>query len=240
MSRAIEDVTREERRPTLSRDRVLDAAIELADGQGIGSVSMRNLGQLLGVEAMSLYTHVRGKEDLLDGMADRVVAQIEPSPDGADWRATMRATIMAARAVFLEHAWAARVMESREQPGPASVAYMNRIATILVDGGFPVPLAHHGLHALGSRVFGFNQDLFDDKADDEAPAAADILEQLAAIYPNLAAIAATASHEGGLGGCDDDIEFAFGLDLVLDGLEARRAAVERTADAAGDASRSAS
>jgi AcrR family transcriptional regulator len=189
---------------------------------------MRNLGQALGVEAMSLYTHIRGKEDLLDGMADRVIGRIDVPPAGEDWQATIRATILAARAVLLQHAWVARVMESREQPGPATVDYMNRVATILVDGGFPMPLAHHGLHALGSRVFGFNQDLFDDTPGDDPAAAAAVVERLATVYPNLAAIAATASHEGGLGGCDDDIEFAFGLDLILDGLERRRAAAEPT------------
>src|SRR5690349_13234469 len=130
MSTTTDELPRDHRQ-TLTRDRVLDAAIDLADHEGIGSISMRNLGQALGVEAMSLYTHIRGKEDLLDGMADRVIGRIDLPPAGEDWQATIRATILAARAVLLQHAWAARVMESREQPGPATVDYMNRVATIL-------------------------------------------------------------------------------------------------------------
>ena len=93
----------------------------------------------------------------------------------------------------------------------------------MLDGGFGPELAHHGLHVLGSRVLGFNQDLFDDKGAADPQAAAAIARELAQAYPSVAAIAFAASHEGGLGGCDDDVEFAFGLDLILDGLERARA-----------------
>ena len=93
----------------------------------------------------------------------------------------------------------------------------------MLEGGFSVDLAHHGLHVLGSRVLGFNQDLFDDKGAADPEAAAAIARELAGVYPSVVAIALAASHEGGLGGCDDDVEFAFGLDLILDGLERQRA-----------------
>ena len=116
------------------------------------------------------------------------------------------------------------MIETRAAPGPATIAYMDRIARILREGGFSADLAHHALHVLGSRVMGFSQDLFDDKAEVDPGEAAAFAEQLAGRYPNIAAIALAASHEGGLGGCDDDIEFAFGLDLILEGLEARRVA----------------
>jgi len=223
MSRRSEQAS-EERRGRLTRARVLDAAIDLADREGIAAVSMRRLAQELGVEAMSLYTHVRSKDDLLDGMADAVVARVAPPVRPGAWLMTLRATVLAARRELLRHPWSARVIETRAAPGPATIAYMDRIARILREGGFSADLAHHALHVLGSRVMGFSQDLFDDKAEVDPGEAAAFAEQLAGRYPNIAAIALAASHEGGLGGCDDDIEFAFGLDLILEGLEARRVA----------------
>jgi hypothetical protein len=100
---------------------------------------------------------------------------------------------------------------------------MEAATGIIRDGSFTVDLTHHAMHVLGSRVLGFNQDLFDDSGVPDAEAAATFAAQIAAAFPNIAAIAGAASHEGGLGGCDDDYEFAFGLDLILDGLERRRA-----------------
>jgi AcrR family transcriptional regulator len=210
-----------ERRAPLSRARVIGAAIDLADREGIDAVSMRRLGQELGIEAMSLYTHVRSKDDLLDAMADGVVALIPTVQRGEDWAERLRAMILGARDVMLRHPWAARVIETRASAGPASIAYMDVVAGTLFAGGFTVDLAHHAMHVLGSRVLGFSQDLFDD-APETAPDAAAMASQLLAAYPWVAAIALAASHEGGLGGCDDAVEFAFGLDLVLDGLERER------------------
>ncbi len=211
-----------DRRAPLRRDRVLDAAIELADREGIDAVSMRRLGTELGVEAMSLYTHVRSKDNLLDGMADAVVARIPLGRRGQGWHDQLRSMVLAARTVMLRHPWAARVIERREQPGMATVRYMDGVAATLLEGGFDVDLAHHAMHVLGSRVLGFGQDLFDEGAEDPQAAAA-IARELAPHFPSVAAIALAASHEGGLGGCDDDVEFAFGLDIILDGLERERA-----------------
>jgi AcrR family transcriptional regulator len=216
------DKQSEDRRTPLTRARVLDAAVALADRDGIDGVSMRNLGQELGIEAMSLYTHIRGKEDLLDGMVDVVVGEIPIDIEGADWTTTLRRTIIGARTVMLRHRWAARVIETRNAPGPATLAYMEAVTGIVRDGGFSVDLTHHAMHVLGSRVLGFNQDLYDDSGVPDPETAATFAAQLAAAYPNVAAIAMAASHEDGLGGCDDDYEFAFGLDLILDGLERRR------------------
>jgi len=201
---------------------VLGSAVGLADREGIDAVSMRRLGQELGIEAMSLYTHIRGKEDLLDGMVDMVVAEIPVDTAGPDWRTTLRRQILAARSVMLRHRWAARIIETRNEPGPAILAYMETATGIIRDGGFTVDLTHHAMHVLGSRVLGFNQDLFDDSGVPDPEVAAAFAAQMASAYPNIAAIAGAASHEGGLGGCDDDYEFAFGLDLILDGLERRR------------------
>ena len=152
------DKQSEDRRTPLTRARVLDAAVALADRDGIDGVSMRNLGQELGIEAMSLYTHIRGKEDLLDGMVDVVVGEIPVDPLGPDWRTTLRRTIIGARTVMLSHRWAARVIETRNAPGPATLAYMEAVTGIVREGGFSVDLTHHAMHVLGSRVLGFNQD----------------------------------------------------------------------------------
>ena len=156
------DLGNEERRIPLNRARVLQAAVDLADRDGIDSVSMRRLGQDLGIEAMSLYTHVRGKDDLLDGMVDTVVGEIPIDVEGPDWRTTLRRTILSARSVMLRHRWAARIIETRTTPGPATLRYMEAVTGILLDGGFTVDLAHHAMHVLGSRVQGFSQDLYDD------------------------------------------------------------------------------
>ena len=216
------DLGNEERRIPLNRARVLQAAVDLADRDGIDSVSMRRLGQHLGIEAMSLYTHIRGKGDLLDGMVDAVVGEIPIDVEGPDWRTTLRRTILSARRVMLRHRWAARIIETRSTPGPSTLRYMEAVTGILLDGGFTVDLAHHAMHVLGSRVQGFSQDLYDDSGIPDSEAAAVWAAQLASVYPNIGALAMAASHEGGIGGCDDDYEFAFGLDLMLDGLERRR------------------
>ena len=184
---------------------------------------MRRLAQDLGVEAMSLYTHVRNKEDLLDGMVEEVVSGIRLRPGDGDWRATLRRRILDARQVLKRHAWAPHVIETRAEPAPAILAQFDAVVGIMLAGGFSLGLTHHALHALGSRVLGFTQDLYDDSDDAAADAAAFFTPEIAARFPNVLAIAMAASHEGGLGSCDDDVEFAFALDLILDGLERLRA-----------------
>ncbi len=209
----------------LSKERVLRTAVELADRGGSEAVSMRKLGQELGVDAMSLYHHVQSKDDILDGIVDAVVGEIDVSHADADWQTGMRRLVIAARTVMLRHPWAPRVIESRTDPGPATLRYMEAALTILRDGGFSVELAHHAIHVLGSRVLGFNQDLYDNSAVSRGgPEMAALARQMAGTYPSIAELALAVSHEGGLGGCDDDVEFAFGLDLILDGLERLRAA----------------
>ena len=131
------------------------AAIELADRDGIESISMRKLAQELGVEAMSLYTHVRNKNDLLDGMADTVISQIPVSAEGADWKASLRQLALAARSVMLRHPWAPRAVEAQAAPGPAALRYVNAVLGILREGGFSIAQTHHALHILGSHLLGF-------------------------------------------------------------------------------------
>ncbi len=213
-------------RAPLSKERVLRAAITLADDGGIDSLSMRKLGQALGVEAMSLYNHAQNKDDILDGVVDLVIGEIDILPGGGDWRTAMRRQAIAARSVLLRHPWVPAVIETRTNPGPAVMRYMDAVIGILRDGGFSVDLTHHAMHVLGSRIFGFTQDLWDDsgKLAPNPDVAAILAREMSARYPHITELALAVSHEGGLGGCDDDIEFAFALDLILDGLERLRGA----------------
>jgi AcrR family transcriptional regulator len=218
---AIEQDANVERRAPVTRERVLQAAVELADQGGLDAVSMRKLGQRLGVEAMAIYRHVRDKDDLLDGLVDVVLAEIEaPAPD-LDWKVALRGQIIAARHVMLRHPWAPRLLEERGTGGPPSLAHIESVLSTLFAAGFSIELAHHALHVLGSRIFGFTQDLFDDSprsGREPRPGPPPSLDS----YPSVIRMAQAVSHEGGLGYCDDDVEFEFGLDLILDGFERLR------------------
>ncbi|MGI5133113.1 TetR/AcrR family transcriptional regulator [Pseudonocardia sp. CA-107938] len=205
--------------PRLSRDRIVATAVALADREGVAAVSMRRLGQELGVDPMSLYHHVEDKEVLIDAMVDQVVAEIPRAERAGSWADALRATVLAARATLLRHPWAARVIATRPAPTPAALRHIDTVLDILRGGGFSLDLCHHALHVLGSRVLGFSQDLFDDSAAADAPPPP---PEWAAHLPRVAELAAAARHDGALGGCDDEAEFAFGLDLILDGLERRR------------------
>jgi AcrR family transcriptional regulator len=212
----------ETRRTPLNRDRVLATAIALADADGIEAVNMRRLSQELGVVPMALYKHVANKDELLDGMVDTVVTEIDAPDPNLPWRSAIRSRILSARAILLRHPWARRVMESRTTPTPAALAYMDSTIATFTTGGLSVDLTHHVMHALGSRIFGFTQELYADPtdADQEVPAAA--AAQLAAAYPHIATVATSRPHDehSVVGtGCDDQFEFEFTLDLLLDGVE---------------------
>jgi AcrR family transcriptional regulator len=208
-----------ERRAQLTRQQVVTAAIALADRDGIESISMRRLAQELGIEAMSLYTHVRNKEDLLDGMVDAVISMIpvEAGAGAGDWGTSLRTMALAARGVMLLHPWGPRTLETRAVPGPAGLAYVDSVLGILRQGGFSVGQAHHALHILGSRVVGFTQNLFDDSPPGPE-AAPGLPDGFAAAFPHAAEMALAVTHGGALGPCDDDDEFEFALDFILDGL----------------------
>jgi AcrR family transcriptional regulator len=213
-----------ERRTPLTRERVLQAAVDLADRGGIEALSMRKLGQELGVDAMALYRHVQNKDDILDGIVEGLVAEIDTSHSGEDWKAALREQAMSARRVMLRHPWARRMFDERGTSGPATIAYIESVLAILRGGGFSIDLAHHTLHVLGSRIFGFNQDFFEDSGPEPSPQEAQLQARALAGYPHVFELAQAASHDGVLGRCDDDVEFAFGLDLILDGLERHRTA----------------
>ena len=220
-------------RQPLSRERVMRAAVTVADAEGISAVSMRRIGQELGVEAMSLYNHVAGKEALLDAMVDQVagelvaaVASLDAPDPATDWRGALRARALAAREVMLRHRWAPGVLETRTTMSLDIVRYYDGVVGILRAGGFSHDLAHHSLHALGSRVIGFSQELFDPGDAAAGDASEEMLAAMASQIPHLVEMLGEVAHDdpgSTLGWCDDQTEFEFGLDVVLDGLERRRA-----------------
>ncbi|HEX7148998.1 MAG TPA: TetR/AcrR family transcriptional regulator [Actinomycetota bacterium] len=209
----------------LSKERVLDAAVALADAQGVEGLSMRKLAQELGVVPMALYKHVANKDELLDGMVDLVVGEIDPPAGGTDWKTAMRRRVLSARGALLRHPWASRVMESRSSPTLAVLAYMDSMIGMFRAGGFTIDLTHHAMHAMGSRLLGFSQELFDETADVGPGMDAETLRELAGRFPHVTELVVAITHDQAsvVGqGCDDQFEFEFALDLMLDGLERLR------------------
>ena len=212
-------------RDPLTRERVLLAAVALADREGAESLSMRNLAEQLGVVPMALYKHVSNKEEMLDGMVDVVVREIDPPAGGDDWKKAVRQRILSARRALLRHPWASRVIESRTNPTPAQLEHIDQMIGLFRAGGFSMDLTHHAMHAMGSRLLGFSQELFDDSADADPEAEAAMFEAVADTYPSIYELYMTVTHEDDsvVGqGCDDQFEFEFALDLLLDGLEKLR------------------
>jgi AcrR family transcriptional regulator len=212
-------------RPALTRERVLRAAIELADREGIESLSMRTLGHKLRVEAMSLYNHVRNKEDLIDGMVDLVFEEIDLPAGGKDWRAAMRKRAISAREVLLRHPWAIALMESRTTPGPANLHHHDAVLGSLRQAGFSVEMAGHAYSVLDGYIYGFTlteQALPFRNSKGAAKVAGNILQEVRPDeIPYLAEMAARYTAKPGHSYGD---EFEFGLDLILDGIERARQA----------------
>lgn len=208
-------------RPGLSKERVLHTAVALADQIGIPALSMRRLGQELGVEAMSLYKHVANKEDILAGIVDLVVREIEVPAIRGDWQAAMRRRATSAYQVLLRHPWATLLLVSQANVGPAMLRYVDATIGCLREAGFSYAMADHAWNAIDNHVYGFTlQKLnFPFKPDEYAAAARGFLPQLPADrYPYLRGMS-----EQVIAGLHDGLhDFAFGLDLILDGLEKRR------------------
>jgi AcrR family transcriptional regulator len=213
-----------EARARLTRERILRAAVELADREGLEALSMRKVAQALDVVPMALYRHVANKDEMLDAMVDLVVGEIDPPETGLDWKQTIRKRILSARRMLLRHPWAARVIESRTDPTQAVIGYFDEMIGVFLAGGFSIELTHHALHAMGSRLLGFTQELFDDTPDLDAEAA--MYEAMAEAYPNIGRMIRIVVHDDasrvGERGCDDQFEFEFALGLMLDGLERLR------------------
>ncbi len=221
-------------RAPLTRERVLQAAIELADADsgGIAALTMRHLAQSLGVEAMSLYHHVANKEALLDGVVEMLILEVEREVGGftvqpgvRKWMPVMRERVLAARRVMLRHRWAPALIETRVNMPMPLVRYFDSMLGILVEGGFGYDLAHHAMHTMGSRFLGFDQELFKPTA--AAPNGPDtsFLDDLAPQLPYLSAMLAEVAHDDPdttIGWCNDQAEFEFTLDILLEGLERRR------------------
>jgi AcrR family transcriptional regulator len=211
-------------RALLSRDRVLRAAIRLADDSGLDSLTMRKLGQALGVEAMSLYNHVANKDDLLDGMLDLVLSEIDLSPDAADPEAALRKGVISAHEVLMRHPWACGLILSPSpfRVFPARMRYMESLLGRLTDAGFSADLTYHGYHALDSHILGFTLWALGHTLDVEDPAAfaASFVENLRADgYTHLIEHVEQHLDESRR---DEKGEFEFKLDLILDGLKRMR------------------
>jgi AcrR family transcriptional regulator len=207
-------------RVPLNRDRVLHAALALADEAGIDALTMRKLGQALGVEAMSLYNHVANKDDVLDGLVDIVFSEIDLPCDGGDWKTAMRQRAISAREALARHRWAIGLMESRTHPGPANLRHHESVLRCLRNAGFSVPMAAHAYSALDSYIYGFalqQASLPFDTAEEAEEVAETILGQFRVHdLPHLAEIATEHVMKPGYSYA---AEFEFGLDLLLDGLE---------------------
>ena len=210
------------RRAALTRERILRAAINLADRDGIESLSMRKLGQKLGVEAMSLYNHCQNKVDVLDGMVDIVFGEIDLPANGVAWQIAMRKRAVSARQALLRHPWAISLMESRATPGPATLRHHDWVLGTLRTAGFSIDMAAHAYSILDGYIYGFTLTELtlpfsnSEGAAGVAEIAGNILEGFRPDeYPHLAEMAVDRAMKPGYKYGD---EFEYGLDLILDGI----------------------
>lgn len=211
----------------LNRQRVLRAAVTLADRGGVGSLSMRKLAQELGVEAMSLYHHVANKGDILDGIVDVVFSEIDLLSGQVDWKAAMRRRAISAREALRRHPWATGLMESRSTPGPATLRHHDAVLGILRNAGFSIELATHAYSILDSYIYGFalqETNLPFNTSEELAAVAETMLGDLQADkHPHLTEMAVEHALQPGY---DYGNEYEFGLDLILDGLDRARDAAQ--------------
>jgi AcrR family transcriptional regulator len=208
-----------EPRVPLSRDRVLRAAITLADEKGLDALTMRELGLRLGVEAMSLYNHVANKDDILDGMVDLVVEEIVLPSNESDWKEAMRRRATSAREVFSGHPWVSALIDSRQSSGPARLHYLDWVIGTLRRAGFSIEMAMQAFSLIDSYIYGFGRQQFnvavDENLDAEQMAEAFLRAIPADEYPYLREMTEHAMTAG----YDDTTDFEFGLALILDGLQ---------------------
>jgi AcrR family transcriptional regulator len=213
------------RRAPLSRERVLHAAVALADAGGFESLTMRKLAKELGVEAMSLYNHVASKDDLLDGMVDLVFAEIEPPPPGADWKAAMRTRAVSTREALGRHRWAIGLMEGRTSHGPANLRLHDAVLGCLRSAGFSLAMTVHAYSALDAYIYGFalqERDMASESAGDFAAEAQRQMHDYRAVLADFPHLVEVVGGHVAQAGYDYAAEFAFGLDLMLDALDRLR------------------
>ncbi len=222
---AVRAPERTRRRTPLNRERVLRAAVALADQGGFESLTMRNLAKELGVEAMSLYNHVANKDDLLDGMIDLVFSEIDPPPTDVDWKAAMRKRAVSTREALNRHRWAIGLMEGRSSHGPANLSLHNAVLGCLRAAGFSLEMTVHAYSLQDSYIYGFalqERDMSSESADDFAAEAQRQIHEYQAVladYPHLVEVVGGYVAKAGY---DYATEFLFGLDLILDGLDRLR------------------
>ena len=205
-----------ERRVPLNRERVLRAAVALADQSGIESLTMRRLGQELGVEAMSLYNHVASKDDILDGIVNLVLGDIDVPAAGTDWKTAMRQRAISAHEVLLAHPWAAILIMSRFNIGPGMTRYLDATLGRLRDGGFSIEGALDAWNTLDSHLYGFTLQQLNlpFEVGETQQVSASVLGQLPADeYPHVVEVITEIMRSG------REEDFEFGLDLILDGLQ---------------------
>ncbi len=206
-------------RGSLSKETVLRTAVALADEAGTGAPSMRTLAKRLGVEAMSLYHHFRNKDVILDGMVDLVFAEVALPPDDVDWRAAMRQRAVSMRDALVRHPWAISLVDSRTNPGHATLRHHNAVIGCLRSGGFSIAGAAHALSVLDSYIYGFTLQQLTLPVDFE-DVAGSILEQLPRDeFPHLTEMILDRARKPGYAYTE---EFDTGLDLILDGLRQQR------------------
>ncbi|MFD0412506.1 TetR/AcrR family transcriptional regulator [Streptomyces sp. NPDC127108] len=206
-------------RTPLSRERVIRAAVAIADEKGSAALTMRAIAEPLGVEAMSLYHHVAGREDVLDGMVDAVFGEIDLPPRGTDWKSAMRHRADSARTVLRRHPWAVALMDSRSRPGPATLRHHDAVIGALRAGGFSVAMTAHAFSLIDSYLYGFViQELslpFSGSEELGEVAGAILSDMPADAYPHLTELATEHALKPGYDYAD---EFTFGLTLILDAL----------------------
>jgi AcrR family transcriptional regulator len=223
MKKAKQSGDRVEARVQLSRERILEAAVSLADERGIESLTMRAVGQRLGFEGMSLYHYVANKDELIDGMVDLVYAEIEVPSGEADWKTSMHSVATSLHEALSRHRWAITLMETRTRPGPANLRHHDSVIGTFREAGFSVKQATHAFSVLDSYITGFalqQLTLPFDSSEELAEAAESILAQFPVHeYPYLAE---TITEHITKSGYDYASEFNVGLDLILDGIERLR------------------
>ncbi|AFU00462.1 TetR/AcrR family transcriptional regulator [Nocardia brasiliensis] len=208
----------------LSRDRVLEAAVQVADRGGVEAITMRRVAQELGVEAMSLYHHVPNKDAILDGVVDTVFAAIDlPDTAQPDWRDALRARAYSARRILSQHRWALGLLDSRRNPGPATLRHHDAVLGVLRNAGFTLPTAAHAVSLIDSYIGGYvlqEANLPATTPGDVETVAGGILDHLPDDLPHLREMIVDHALRPGY---DHTAEFTYGLDLILDALEAKRA-----------------
>lgn len=216
---------RPQARTPLSRERIIAAAVRLADEHGLATPSMRKIAEALGAEAMSLYNHVANKGELLNGMVDLVFAELDRPIPGDAWQDAMRRHATSLRTALTRHPWALSLLQSRPNPGPGNLRHNNAVLGVLRDAGFDLTLTAHAVSVIDSYVYGFalqSATIPIDTPENVAEVAAGILSDTdAEQYPYLTELIVGHALQPGYAYAD---EFEYGLDLILDGLEVARRA----------------